>query len=156
MNRSWRGQSGAGRCGKLERVIHYPPLPLRVVEAMAMRLPRMTTRRWMIAVAAVGLLMGGCIGGYRLKRWYDHFLDHARVHAFLEVASRRAEHAERELSEKITGSGSGPKTQRAVCLRKILYFSRIASYHAAMARKYQHAADRPWLPVEPDPPPPES
>jgi hypothetical protein len=115
----------------------------------------MTTRRWMIAVAVVGLLMGGCIGGYRLKRWHHHFLDRERVHAFLELACRRAEHAERELSEKITGSGSGPKTQPAVCLRNIALFSRLAGYHAAMARKYRHAARYPWLPVESDPPEPE-
>jgi hypothetical protein len=29
-----------------------------------------------------------------------------------------------------------------------------ADYHAALARKYAIAASRPWLPVEPDPPPP--
>ena len=28
-------------------------------------------------------------------------------------------------------------------------------YHSAMRRKYGHAARRPWLPVPPDPPPPE-
>jgi hypothetical protein len=29
-----------------------------------------------------------------------------------------------------------------------------ANYHAMLARKYQAAASHPWLPVEPDPPPP--
>ena len=28
---------------------------------------------------------------------------------------------------------------------------RRAEYHAALARKYRHAARYPWLPVEPDP-----
>ena len=32
---------------------------------------------------------------------------------------------------------------------------RKIGYHAAMARKYEHAAGYPWLPVEPDPPEPE-
>ena len=43
------------------------------IQARAMRLPRMTTRRWMIAVAVVALLIGGSIGGYRLKKWHDLF-----------------------------------------------------------------------------------
>jgi hypothetical protein len=116
----------------------------------------MTTRRWMIVVAVVGVLTGGCIGGYRLKRRHDHFLDRARHHALLEVLQRRTEQAERELSERITGFGPRAESQRAVCRRNIAYFSHLASYQAAMARKYRHAADRPWLPVEPDPPPPES
>jgi hypothetical protein len=42
-----------------------------------MRLPRMTTRRWMVAVAVVGLLMGG----YRLKQRHDDFLSRAQYHA---------------------------------------------------------------------------
>jgi hypothetical protein len=29
-----------------------------------------------------------------------------------------------------------------------------AAYHRAMAEKYRGAAERPWLPVEPDPPEP--
>jgi hypothetical protein len=105
-------------------------------------------------------VIGGCIGGVRLKRWHDFILDRARRHAGLEVSFRRTEHAERELHEKIKGLGSGSETRRAAQLRttarNIAFFSRLAGYHAAMARKYWHAADRPWLPVEPDPPPPES
>ncbi len=38
-----------------------------------MRLPRMTTRRWMVVVMVVGLVMGGIIGGIRLKRRHDDF-----------------------------------------------------------------------------------
>ncbi len=33
--------------------------------------------------------------------------------------------------------------------------ARSAAYHASMLRKYQRAADRPWLSVGPDPPEPE-
>ncbi len=32
-------------------------------EVPAMRLPRMTTRRWMIAVAVVGIVLAGVEGG---------------------------------------------------------------------------------------------
>jgi len=34
------------------------------------------------------------------------------------------------------------------------YF-KYSSHHAAMKQKYQHAARYPWLPIAPDPPPPE-
>jgi hypothetical protein len=30
--------------------------------------PRMTTRRWAVAVVVIGLRMGGMVGGFRLKR----------------------------------------------------------------------------------------
>jgi hypothetical protein len=32
---------------------------------------------------------------------------------------------------------------------------RPVEWHDSMARKYEHAARYPWLPVEPDPPAPE-
>jgi hypothetical protein len=34
-------------------------------------------------------------------------------------------------------------------------FAGLARHHAGLGRKYRRAAARPWLPVEPDPPPPE-
>ena len=123
-----------------------------------MRLPRMTTRRWMIAVAVVGLLIGGCIGGVRLKRWHDHFLHRARYHALMEVANWKAEHAHHELGLQFYGLDPGSESVRAVRAkgsRNIAFFSRMAIYHAAMDRKYEYAARHPWLQVEPDPPPPE-
>jgi hypothetical protein len=46
-----------------------------------MRLPRLTVRRWLIAVAVVGLLMGG----YRLKQRHDDFLSRAQYHAGRET-----------------------------------------------------------------------
>ena len=54
-----------------------------------MRLPRMTIRRWMIAVAIVGLLLGGAMGADRLKRRRDIFLQRAEVHELLEAAEKR-------------------------------------------------------------------
>jgi len=40
-------------------------------------------------------------------------------------------------------------------LEEATRMERAIAYHAAMQRKYEDAARRPWLPVEPDPPPPE-
>jgi hypothetical protein len=56
---------------------------MRTIEALespAMRLPRMTTRQWMIAVAIVGVLLGGIDGAQRLRRRRDEFADRAQWH----------------------------------------------------------------------------
>ena len=103
-----------------------------------MRLPRMTTRRWMVVVAAVGLLMGGAIVGYRLKQWHSFFVARAQHHARMEAAfssfggtlSAHSKHIRASVSENL-------------------------GYHVAMARKYRHAARFPWLSVAPDPPEPQ-
>ncbi len=125
------------------------------IQARAMRLPRMTTRRWMIAVAVVALLIGGSIGGYRLKRFHDLFLDRAEYHAMMEVARRKSEHAHRELGLQYFGFDSASsRAVRAKALRDIEFFSRAAIHHAEMARKYGYAAQNPWLPVAADPPEP--
>jgi hypothetical protein len=90
-----------------------------------MRLPRMTTRRWMVAVAGVALLVGAFVtlqrAAYfmRLAAAHEHFAHHLRSTAGPAGDQTAAEHNER------------------------------------LARRYQRAAARPWLPVEPDPPPPE-
>src|SRR5262249_14744557 len=38
-------------------------------------------------------------------------------------------------------------------MRLASQYRRQAEYHALMGRKYKAAAARPWLPIEPDPPP---
>ena len=48
-------------------------------------MPRMSTRRWMVAVALVGLLMGAGIGGARLKERREYFLFCAQYHANQET-----------------------------------------------------------------------
>jgi hypothetical protein len=108
-----------------------------------MRLTRMTTRRWMVAVAVVGLLLATALSGYRLKQRRDHILSRAQRHkhnaAFLMQVC--------ETHRIIRTHWSRDDYLIALC--------RISSYHAAMAAKYRHAARYPWLPVEPDPPEPE-
>jgi hypothetical protein len=54
-----------------------------------MRLPRMTTQRWMIAVAALSLTLGGYREATRLKRVRDEFLARATEHVAAETYYRR-------------------------------------------------------------------
>ena len=114
-----------------------------------MRLPRMTMRRWMIAVAAIGLMIGG---GVRLKQRRDYFLSLAQSHQ-MEVASSTARG---EALKSRFGHTSGMTTEEIMHLHGD--YDRMmdrADHHASLARKYERAARYPWLPVEPDPPPPE-
>jgi hypothetical protein len=113
-----------------------------------MRIPRMTTRRWMVAVAVIGLLVGG---GVRLKRRRDYFLSLARSHA-QKMPSFTAEG--KALRSRFGGT-SGMSGEEIVLLSRD--FDRMmnrADHHAALRRKYEHAARYPWLPVEPEPPEP--
>jgi hypothetical protein len=107
-----------------------------------MRLPRMTTRRWMIAVAVVGLLMGGAVVGYRLMLWHDSFLALATDHGHTGFLYRFLR------EDLCLGEARAESAEQAALGRR-------AAYHEALAEKYRRAARYPWLPVEPDPPPPE-
>ena len=127
-----------------------------------MRLPRMTTRRWMVAVAVVGLLMGG-ISSYRIRRRYSEFIGRVRHHELLEAAYKEQGRHVADFSRSSSvimedlkdDPGSGRlKALRNSILQNAASFSQRTEYHADMARKYRHAARYPWLPVEPDPPEP--
>jgi hypothetical protein len=102
-----------------------------------MRLPRMTTRRWMLAVAVVALLMGivgEAIRELRLARRYGEFARGYRFGLDLNRGERVA------IPGGFIQSAGSP---------------RLADYYAEMYWKYERASRYPWLPVEPDPPPPE-
>ena len=101
--------------------------------------PRITVRRLMIAVALIALGMGvGRVAwlGITYRRRADW---HAVRH---EIARDRVVWAERMVGRGYLAPGA-----------KLAAESE-ADYHAALGRKYEHAAARPWLPVEPDPPGP--
>jgi hypothetical protein len=92
-----------------------------------MRLPRMTTLRWMVVVAVVAV---GCA-------------------AVVSVAERRRQRFARIADRHIAvflvpAQVRDPERRSAIRL----------NWHSTMADKYLHAARYPWLPVEPDPPRP--
>jgi hypothetical protein len=112
-----------------------------------MRWPRVrfTVRRMMVAVAVVAVGLGALILI-------------ARSHAY---SVRAGNHGYREWRcwEAIRVYGADP---RGVTLRGpepvevfIDRSRRLAGYYATLRRKYEQAAARPWLPVEPDPPEPQ-
>jgi hypothetical protein len=88
----------------------------------------MTTRRWMVVVAVVGLLMGGV----QLRRRHDDLVGRAQWHS-RAVATWNARRA---------AAANDPIAPRLI------------TYHESLASKYWYATRYPWLPVEPDPPEP--
>ena len=89
-----------------------------------MRLPRMTTRRWMMAVAIVALLVWSALMGvraydyYRLARYFGE-----QEHGWREIASRNR----------------WPEQNQ--------FHSECIQYCAMLSAKYRQAMWRPWMPV---------
>jgi hypothetical protein len=105
-----------------------------------MRLPQMTMRRWMLAVAAVSVLM--CAA----RTWFSW-----------NDRRERAKYHHQAITE-----GFFCNNCRCAVLSEDLdflamYYGHVEprrAWHARMAKKYELAALRPWLPVEPDTPEP--
>jgi hypothetical protein len=134
-----------------------------------MPFPRMTTRRWMVAVVAVG----SSIGGYKLWRRRCDFLDRAWRHEAVGETYRAFERGKREQAggdkTVLEGHFSSVRVDGSndpFCTKEFAAgTARIAdgqttpaeeiAHQTAMPEKYRRAARYPWLPVEPDPPEPE-
>lgn len=95
-----------------------------------MRLPRMTTRRWIFTVVIAAALLEG----YRELELCQQYRLKAKLHAGRE--------------------GAQPVIFVAGFFGYSLPSPEVAAYHKAMRKKYEQAATRPWASVEPDPPEP--
>lgn len=122
-----------------------------------MPFPRMTARRWMLAVAVVGVVLG-------LAQRRADFRRRARLHwvtAYSAVEENKPDlNGEWErfwFSESPNPPKPRPYTPAEAEVIEAWFATRQRriAYHEAMSRKYDRAARRPWLPVPPDPPEPE-
>jgi hypothetical protein len=134
-----------------------------------MRLPRVrfTVRRMMIAVAVVAVLIGVGLHverAIRFSRLSTNYVEFAAMYAEYESILRKRERNHRELAERERESADKFQRSSSVELWRRLAqedtdradkFKSLAEYHSRMKAKYQAAARRPWLDVEPDPPRPE-
>jgi len=130
-----------------------------------MRLPRVrfTVRRMMIAVAIVGVLLASGMEARWLHRKHREYVNRASIDSegerlYSEWAAWDIKHESdlRSMFKRYGHEGLDDWARRMADYhgRQAAKFTLWANYHARMKAKYEAAARRPWLPVEPDPPEP--
>lgn len=134
-----------------------------------MRLPRMTTRRWMIVVALISLTLFGAITAMRMSRRARSYQSRGSLWRMQETESRKHLALCRKQVERTEGAASRLRARRhnlyqaEELSRKIAdeaawwrantaHTEEVVAYCSMMSRKYAHAARYPWLAVAPDPP----
>jgi hypothetical protein len=140
-----------------------------------MRLHRMTVRRWILVTLVLAVGMGLTVEGVRLYRRRQEFLHRSRLFAYLETRCREIAKASNEsveaamealgLAEREIPQLKPDEPTVAVLKQlldsllisrhSVLTATRRAEHCAELKRKYERAAARPWLSVEPDPPDPQ-
>ena len=108
-----------------------------------MRLPRFRIRTLMIAVAVVGLLAGLVVALTRRSAGLRQ-----QAASFAQVSNQEALQGMYIERRYHWGPAEPEKPIIAAHFRR-------SDYYAALRAKYERAARRPWLPVAPDPPPPQ-
>ena len=106
-----------------------------------MPFPRITTRRWMFAVAAVGLLIAVEVTLCRRAAWFHELADR---HESKANVVRMVRHSKLGPAEEVSVTPFGG----------VPLDPKLVDWHLQLRDKYKRAAYRPWLPVPPDPPPP--
>jgi hypothetical protein len=120
-----------------------------------MRFPRMTTRRWMIAVAGFGVLLFGLrvfvsSRNYRILAEL-HAAREASYWVRAEQAANRRDWAAQQV-ELAGSSSSSDRWKRTVSALEpvVLDMRRRAAHESQLKRKYRQAAARPWRSVPPE------
>src|SRR5262245_21410608 len=102
-----------------------------------MRLPQFTTRRLMVLVAVVAVSLCGARLWSRSVEYERRAAKHAAAAARLlawQIFPEEDDQGMRQMGE---------------------HAWRLGRYHATLKQTYERAARYPWLPVPPDPPPPD-
>ncbi|MDR3619031.1 MAG: hypothetical protein P4L85_06735 [Paludisphaera borealis] len=108
-----------------------------------MRTPRMNTRRWMLVVAIVGLVLAAGIQVERLFRLRSEYLAKRSHFAEKELLAEKAKTA------ALRGVVSGTyESEEALKYAKT--FELLARRYGRLRAKYERASWHPWIAVVPD------
>lgn len=119
-----------------------------------MRMPRMTTRRWMMAVLLAALGLSGWETERRRQAYRARatLLGRTELRCKIEVCLA-TDAIEADGCCIAIPEGFDPMTAKLpVAAEK---YRRRFAYYRHLRQKYEAASWHPWLPVEPDPPEPE-
>jgi hypothetical protein len=107
----------------------------------------MTTRRMMIAVAVVALVLGGFVGFNELDRRADRFRKEAEYHRSREerLAAEAAE------LESLARNPQMAALARNDAIQKARAYRRMARQHARERNRCERVVIEPWIGVEPEP-----
>jgi hypothetical protein len=118
-----------------------------------MRFPlRLTTRRWMLAILILGLLLGPGAEVVRLMTMSRRFRQGAI--ACRKIADRSRNTAAMLARDRNEAGGDDVKVRQWLQAGEERWI-RYGDHYSRLAPKYDRAARYPWLPLEPDPPAPE-
>src|SRR6516162_11052542 len=103
----------------------------------------MTTRRWIIAVAVVGLLMAACFEAEWMIRLANAYRQRAGYHeSFRDLCLGEAS----EYRYAYDQQAPNDHRNEVELLRAEAHERTLTRYHDAMAAKYRRAARYPWFP----------
>lgn len=119
---------------------------------------QLSVRRMMVVVAVLTMTLGALAIRARRDRYLDLMRNHDRsaqaATAMQDLLAKAAELDDRH-SRDAPGRLAYEFSDDAILSRSMVgYWSRKATYHERLRRKYEAAASRPWLLVSPDPDPP--
>jgi hypothetical protein len=118
-----------------------------------MRLPRMTTRRWMIAVAVVATSVWGweiTCRAYAYRSLAAYFQQRewiATAAVCIEAGAAQYKGCDFTIPDDFDPATAHLRSDHERYRRLFFHYRR-------MRQKYEHVARYPWLPVQPDPPEP--
>jgi len=117
---------------------------------MRLTRPRFTVRRLMLAVAVVAVALGW-IHEVKTSPVSERLWKTARQNGETAKAATNAIELRHKVIQQENFSPEELRSIRA----DLVWLQKIAAHHRAMERKYRIASFFPWVPVSPDPPPPE-
>ncbi len=113
-----------------------------------MRLPRMTVRRWMLAVAATATILASVVWMQRRAYYLEKYCSFGMIHKLSGIRWDDKEEPVIRLAEWYFEPDGRLKG------KYLHQFEKVHAYYSELRRKYLYAANHPWVYVEPDPPAP--